>query len=312
MLSRRRWIGQALVAGPAWGVGGVAFSAEKTCGMACGTYGLPGVPLAEAIDLISSTGFNAIEITVFPETTGDPAVYFDTQKKIREVRDRISDSGLRLCALMAHLKPEEDDAKHREQLSKLRSLVELARALAPDDPPLLQTILGGKDWASSRDQFRDRIADWNQVLADQKGRVSIKPHRSHAMALPENAAWLLEQLGNPRRIRMVYDFSHYAFLDPQREIDETVGIALPITNYVAVKDAHLADGKVRFDLVGESGSWDHADIIRAFSAGGYEGDFCCEVSSQVWKSPGYDAKSATLTCFQNLKAAFERAGVTAA
>ncbi|MEM6916662.1 MAG: TIM barrel protein, partial [Verrucomicrobiota bacterium] len=224
----------------------------------------------------------------------------------------ISGQGLRLCALMAHLKPEEEEEKHRKQLEKLRELAELARALAPQSPPILQTILGGKYWESSKTHFRDRIADWNQILADQRGYLSIKPHRSHAMSVPENAAWLLKQLGNPRRIRMVYDFSHYAFLEPEREIEETVELALPITNYVAVKDARKIDGKVRFDLVGESGSWDHADIIRTFAEGGYDGDFCCEVSSQIWKDSKYDAEAATRTCYENLKAAFERAGVTPA
>lgn len=310
MLSRRQWLGRSLAAAPVLGPALPAFSAEKSCGMAMGTYGLPGMPLADAIDLVAETGFNAIEITVFPETTGDPAIHFDTAEKIAAVRDRIADKGLRLCALMAHLRPEEEDAKHREQLAKLRSLVELARALAPDDPPLLQTVLGGKGWESSKVHFRDRIADWNQVLANQRGRISIKPHRGNAMSTPANAVWLLEQLGNPRRIRMVYDFSHYAFRDPELTIEETVATALPVTNYVAAKDAKLVDGKVRFDLVGESKNWDHADIIRAFAEGGYDGDFCCEVSGQIWKNSDYDAKTATLICYQNLKAAFERAGVT--
>ena len=33
---------------------------------------------------------------------------------------------------------------------------------------MIQTILGGKDWVESRDLFRDRIADWVQVAADQR------------------------------------------------------------------------------------------------------------------------------------------------
>jgi len=309
MLSRRTWIKTGLMAAP---VVGLAKAEESGCGIAIGTYGLQSMPLAPAIDLIAKTGFNAFEITVFPGTTGDLTEFLKTEDQIVKVRDQIADSGLRLSALMADLRPEEDDAKHLEQLSELRTMIELARALAPEDPPLLQTILGGKDWERSKNLFRDRLADWNRILADQKGYLSIKPHRSHAMGVPEDAKWLLDQLGNPRRLRMVYDFSHYAFLAPEREIDETVAAALLITNYVAVKDAKIVDDKVRFDLVGEAGSWDHAEIIRAFYDGGYRGDFCCEVSSQIWKSdPGYDAEAATKTCFRNLKAAFDRAGVSA-
>ena len=143
MLSRRQMIGHGLVAAPFFSADLPCAAAEKTCGLAYGTYGLPGMPLPTAIDLIATTGFNALEITVFPETTGDPSLHIDTKKKIAEIRDRIADSGLRVSALMAHLKPEEEDRKHHEQLEKLRRLVELASALAPAEPPFLQTILGG-------------------------------------------------------------------------------------------------------------------------------------------------------------------------
>ncbi|MDF1825561.1 MAG: TIM barrel protein [Verrucomicrobiales bacterium] len=309
MVSRRDWI---KTAGLAISAGGVASAKEEGCGIAIGTYGLQSMPLAEAVQLIAKTGFNAFEITVFPGTTGDPVKFLKTQDQIHTLRDQIADSGLRLSALMGDLKPEEDDQKHVEQLSELRTMIELARALSPNDPPVIQTILGGKVWETSKFLFRDRLADWNRILADQKGYLSIKPHRSHAMGVPEDAKWLLDQLGNPRRLRMVYDYSHYAFLEPRREIPETVEVALPITNYVAVKDAVEVEGKVRFALAGESGNWDHADIIEAFYDGGYRGDFCCEVSSQIWRNdPKYSPVAATERCYQNLKSAFDRAGVTA-
>ncbi len=311
MLSRRGWIKTGLLAAPALGTQLPEWTGadEGGCGIAIGTYGLQSMALGPAIELIAKTGFTAFEITAFPGSTGDPAEFLNTESQIAEIRTRITDSGLRLSALMTDLRPEVDDAKHLEQLSELRTLIELSRSLAPEDPPLLQTVLGGKDWETSKTLFRDRIADWNRVLADQKGYLSIKPHRSNAMSVPEDAAWILKQLGYPRRVKMVYDFSHYAFLDPAREIAETVEAALPITNYVAVKDANLIDGKIRFDLVGESGNWDTADIVGAFHAGGYRGDFCCEVSSQIWREAEYDPQIATLTCYQNLKDAFDRAGV---
>ena len=226
----------------------------------------------------------------------------------------LEDNGLRLCALMADLKPEVDDARHYSQLAELNGLIQLAHDLAPGDapPPLIQTILGGKEWDSSRNLFRDRLANWNQLLADQKGTLSIKPHRSHAMSTPAEAAWILQQLGNPRRLGMVYDYSHYAFREPPLEIAETVAEALPITRYVAVKDAVKNDeeGKIRFALVGTSGSWDTADILRELGKGGYLGDFCCEVSSQIWRGqPTYDPIEATRTCYQNLRDALERSGI---
>ena len=291
--------------------GGLRASERSSCGVAIGTYGLQSMSVVEAIRLVARTGFDAVEITVFPGSTGDPSGALISKESRAEVRKVLEETGLRLCALMADLKPEADPEDRYGRLQKLGQLIQLAHDLCPDNPPLIQTILGGKKWAESKEVFRDRLANWNQLLADQKGTLSIKPHRSHAMSDPVQAAWLLEQLGNPRRLRMVYDYSHYAFQDPPRSIADTVAAALPITNYVAVKDAVEVEGKVRFALAGESGSWDHADIVRGLHEGGYRGDFCCEVSSQIWRGdPQYDPVQATETCYRNLVAAFERAGVT--
>jgi sugar phosphate isomerase/epimerase len=287
-------------------------SAEKAkiCGLAIGTYGLQTLSLEAAIDLVAGTGYNAIEITTFGGFTGDPQA-LDASKR-RDLRKRASDQGLRICALMADLHPSVDDSKHAEQSEELMRLFALAHDLA-ETPPLVQTVLGGKSWEGEKNLFRDRLAGWMQIAADQRGTLSIKPHRGHAMSRPEDAIWLFEQLGKPKRVRMVYDFSHYALRQPAMTIADTVKVALPWTNYVAVKDAVEADGKVRFALAGESGNQDHAEIIRAFHAGGYGGDFCCEVSSQIWKSdPTYDAVAATKTCYQNMSAAFEKAGVARA
>lgn len=279
------------------------------CQLAIGTYGLQSMPLAAAIRLIAEIGYDALEITSFEGMTGSPEALAGKETRT-EIRNLIADSGIPLGALMVNLQPQKDDAAHREQIDTLRSLIELAHDLSPDKPPILQTVLGGKNWDESKHLFRDRIADWNQMAADQKIVISIKPHRSHAMGTPEQAVWLIEQLGNPRRLKMVYDYSHYSFHEPPLSIEETVKTALPITNYVAVKDAVEKDGKVVFALAGESDSWDHADIIRAFYEGGYRGEFCCEVSSQIWKKdPKYDPVAATKTCYENMVAAIERAGV---
>lgn len=315
--SRRHFLRTAIAGSAGLGALGVVApsAASKPAGrrLAIGTYGLQSMPVGKAIELVADTGFDAVEITVFAGSTGDRSGALISRESRERVRKTLEDRGLRLCALMADLKPEVDDNRHHEQLSELNGLIQLAHDLAPgeSDPPLIQTILGGKRWEESRHLFRDRLASWNQLLADQKGYLSIKPHRSHAMSTPSEAAWLLEQLGHPRRLGMVYDYSHYAFREPPMGIGATVAAALPITSYVAVKDAARseADGKVRFALAGESGSWDHAEIVKGFLDGGYEGDFCCEVSSQIWRNqPGYDPVAATRTCYQNLRRIFDRAG----
>jgi sugar phosphate isomerase/epimerase len=298
-------------------IGGVAlgaltdrvFSAEKTtCGFGFGTYGLPTLKLDEAIRLVGETGFDCVEIAVMKGTSGEPDMVSPEDRK--NIPKLLKDSDLRLSALMADLTLAVDDAKFREHTDSFRKIIDLGREFFPDRPPLVQTVLGGKDWEAVKHQFRDRLAVWQQIAADQKVILAIKPHRGNAMSNPADAAWLFRQLGGSPWLRMVYDFSHYAWREPEMTIAGTAAESLPWTAYVASKDAvRQANGKVVFALPGEGGAFDHAEIIRSFHAGGYRGDFCCEVSSQIWKAPGYDPVVAIKTAHRNLSAAFERAGV---
>ncbi len=309
MPTRRAFLNQTLAAASA-GAAGLAFAQNPRGGggLAIGTYGLQMMKLEDAIRLIAETGYNALEISAMPGTTGAPSILASEDRT--RLRKIIADSGLRLCGIMADLPPKRIEAEHKAQLAEVYHLIQLGHDLSPDRAPVVQTVLGGKDWTESRDLFRDRVADWNQIAADQRGLLSIKPHRFHAMSQPAEANWLIAQLGAPERLGLTFDYSHYAFREPPLGIAETVAAALPHLNYVAVKDAVKEGDRVRFVLAGEGTAWDHAEIISALYDGGYRGDFCCEVSSQIWKSqPGYDPVAATRTCFANLAAAFERAGV---
>lgn len=308
MTTRRSFLQTTLAASGGAATLTLAQNARTGCGLAIGTYGLQSMKLEDAIRLVAATGYNAIEITAMPGTTGAPSVL--TSEDRTKLRELLADCGLRLCGIMADLQPKRLEADHKTQLAEVYHLIKLGQDLSPGATPVVQTVLGGKDWGESRDFFRDRIANWVQIAADLRGFLSIKPHRQHAMSLPAEANCLIEQLGSPERLGMVYDYSHYAFRNPEVAIEAAVRESLPHLNYVAVKDAVKEGDAVKFALAGESGSWDHATIISALYDGGYRGDLCCEVSSQIWKNnPAYDPIAATKTCFENLKAAFERSGV---
>ena len=72
------------------------------------------------------------------------------------------------------------------------------------------------------------------------------------------------------------------------------------------------DGKVTFVLPGEAKTIDYVTLLKTFANGGYRGDFCCEVSSAVWRQPGYDASKAARTCYRNMADFFEKAGISRA
>ena len=108
---------------------------------------------------------------------------------------------------------------------------------------------------------------------------------------------------------MVFDYSHYAYRG--LPLEETIRTALPYMAHVAPKDAvEDGDKKVTFALAGETGMIDFQTMLRLVQEGGYRGDVCCEVSRTVWSQPGFDAGGAARTCYKNLAAAFEKAGVS--
>lgn len=284
-----------------------AASEPVACGIGISTYGMQGMTLEAAIELVAETGYDCVEITSMEGYTGDPARVGKEQRE--KLRALIAEKKLRVCAMMTDLHPNADDAIHAKQTAMLRAIAELGRELSPEKVPLVQTVLAGKEWEASKELFRARLKDWVRVADEVGFTLAIKPHRMQAMSRPEDAIWLFRQLGEPARLRMVYDYSHFNRREPAMTIAKTVATSLPWTAYVASKDSALKDGKVGFALVGEGGEIDHAEIVKAFAEGGYRGDFGCEVSSQTWKAPGYDAVAATKVCYRNLRAAFDRAGV---
>ena len=127
------------------------------------------------------------------------------------------------------------------------------------------------------------------------------------MSKPSEAAWLIKQLDDTPWIRMVYDYSHYAFRE--MSVPATVETALPYTGHIAIKDVVKTEKGFKFVLPGASDTFDYADLLKRFYAGGYRGDICCEVSSMVSGQPNYDAIAAAKTCYANIAAQFKLAGV---
>lgn len=305
MINRRQWCQTA--AGLLM-LGGRAMAAEPKrshCTLGIGTYGMPGMSVEEAVKAIARIGYDSLEITVTPETDGAPGKMPASRR--RELKKLIADSGLVLASLMENLSPAADAHERGEQLDRLKGVLELARDLAGQRPPIVQTVLGGGTWEQRKQLFCDALAGWSKAAEQANITVAIKPHRGGALSRPAEAVWLFEQLGNPRHLRMVYDYSHYAFRD--MSVADTVRTALPYTAHVALKDAVEQKGRVVFKLPGESHSFDYPELFRLFYAGGYRGDFCCEVSSGIWKQPGYEPLRAAQTCYDNMSRALAEAGV---
>ncbi|MCA9120268.1 MAG: sugar phosphate isomerase/epimerase [Planctomycetaceae bacterium] len=270
-----------------------------------GTYGMKSLTTEAAIQAVADIGYDGIEIAA--RADWDAAPMRMSKQRRDDVRNRLTDSGLQLTALMEHLFPSRDEAEHRAGLARLRQVAKLGHDLSPDAPPLIQTVLGGGTWDDQKTMFLDRLSDWAELAAETETVIAIKPHRGGGMSTPSEAVWLIRELGNTPWIRMVYDYSHYAFRD--MPIAQTVETALPYTAHIAIKDALKTENGFRFVLPGESASFDYADLFRRFYDGGYRSDICCEVSGMVSNQPGYDPIAAAKTCYANIAPQFEKANV---
>lgn len=269
------------------------------------TYGLKSLPTEQAIKTMREIGFDAVELAVLAGWDADAAKLPATRRT--SIQRQLKESAVKLTALMENLPPSTDDAKHRAGLERLKAAAQLAHDLCPDEPPLIETVLGGKDWEAAKPLFLRRLPDWVKIADDAKIVIAIKPHRGSAMSRPEQAIALFQELGSPPRLRMVYDYSHFALRDMPME--QTIRTSLPWTAFVSVKDVANENGRDVFKLPGETGAIDYPAMLRQLSVGGYHGDINCEVSAMISNQPGYDGVAAARQCYANLGPAFTAAGV---
>ncbi|MCY2963495.1 MAG: TIM barrel protein [Planctomycetota bacterium] len=277
--------------------------AKMTLGI--GNYGMQALKVEEAISLIAETGFDSLELSLMPDWDSAPSKFSEARR--RTVRKQLEDTGLRLTSLMEDLHPSSDEAVHRQGIERLKLAIELGHTLSSARPPLIQTVLGGGKWFEKRDLFVKRLTDWKELAETTKTVIAIKPHRSGAMSLPEDALWLRKELGDSEWLGMVYDYSHYA--DRQLPLEESIEAAAPATALVAVKDIQHNGMEYEFVLPGEAGTVNYTRLLKRFITAEYTGDVCCEVSSQVFRKPGYDPVEAARKCYRNMAKAFTLAGM---
>ena len=245
-LTRRTFLGTSLALASRFPLA-AADQQRRHMTLGFSTYGMKTLTTEQAIAAIDAAGYDAVEITVWPGWDAEPANM--SAERRQSVGRLLSGKQLKLTSLMEHISPSADDAEHTKSMERLRGVFQLANdlALEADEKPVVQTVLGGGKWEQKKTLFRDRVGDWAE-LGKSFGIVTcIKPHRGGGMSRPSEAVWLIEQLGKSKWLRMVYDYSHYAFRDIP--LVESVKEALPYIGHVAVKDAVQENGRPIAELM---------------------------------------------------------------
>jgi sugar phosphate isomerase/epimerase len=268
-------------------------------------YGMKTLSLEAGLEACAKLGYDGVELPLMPDWPAEPKRL--TKQDRQNLHRQLSDLKLTLPALMENLPPDASDTTHRRQTDRLKAAADLGNELAPDAPPLIETVLSGKvgQWDELKGLFVRRVGDWAKVAEGAKTELAVKPHRFGAMNTPEQALWLVKEVSSPW-LKLAYDYSHFAGRD--LPLADTLKAMLSQTRFVHVKDVRVEGGKAEFLLPGE-GTTDYVALLKGLKEGGYSGCVCVEVSTGIHNQKGYDPLAAAKKCYEALAPAFAKADV---
>ena len=275
-------------------------AAEAPISLGFSLYGMKSLPVADALKVCAEIGYRNVELTLMAGYSTEPKLLSPADRQV--LRETLARHRLSVSSLMDNLSLVTDDSAHAKNLDHIKAAAELAHALAPGKPPILESVLGGKsaDWDSLKDKMADRARDWARVAAENKLTVCLKPHVNSAVNSPERLLWLHQQAASPF-VKLCYDFSHFEVQG--MEMESTLKPLIAETRFIHLKDTTGDAKKVQFLLPGE-GRTDYAQYAALLRKYNWSGPVVMEVSAMVFNKPGYDPVAAAKKCFAALAPKF--------
>jgi sugar phosphate isomerase/epimerase len=275
------------------------------------TWSMPTVGIDETIRHLAKLGYDSMELTICPGWPTDAALLHAAER--RRIRTMIADHGLRLTGCTGNtpvLVDTDTWAVNRERLEKC---LDFAADMRGDGPALyVATTTGaieGEDVASLFEPNKHRIVErFGQLTAYAAARgatMHLEPHVSTAVRRPEQALWVIAQVGSPA-LRISLDISHFEVQGFAAR--DVVAALAPIAGAVEVKDERGLYPDFEFLIPGE-GEMDYPGFIAALAEHGFTGGVAVEISKMCQAKPDYDPLAAAETSYRVLAAAFAAAGV---
>lgn len=272
------------------------------------TWGMPKVPIAQALEAIANLGYTGVELAVTPGWSTDLDT-LDAAKRA-EIKRLLAQHHLVLTAVAGHTNLCADDPEaHRAAMARLKASVDLAAELAqPGEQPIMVSLVGGRpeDWATHRALLAERVSELANYAAAKGVAYGVEPHCGTALDLPEKATWLLEHATAPS-LRLNFDISHMDVMGI--EIDECVPVLAPYSVHTHVKDQRGIYPHHEFLTPGE-GPFDFVHYLKAMHAARYDGFIVAEVSVMVQRRDNYDPFAHAALAYRTLARAFETAGIS--
>lgn len=274
-------------------------------GFANGTYGMKTMATSDALRTLAEIGYDGVELCAIKGWPTDPEQLSASDRK--DLRKVIGGTGLGVPALLESLPVATAPDKRAANLERLKRVIALGNELEPSNPPVIDTILGGKstDWEQLKQPIVDTLGEWAKLAEASKTTVCFKPHAAQAINSPERTLWVLKQVTSPR-IRIIYDYSH--FYVEGFPLESSLKQLLPYIAFISVKDAVGTPAKHDYLLPGD-GKTDYLEYFKLLKQVRYSGWVGVEVSAMIHTKPGYQPVPTVRLCYERLAPLFAKAGV---
>ena len=271
------------------------------------TWGMPKVPVDEALAHLAGLGFDGVELTVIPGYTTELSK-LDAVERSR-IRQLLQKHHLMLPAIAAHSSLLSNDKEtHAANMARLKGAVDLAVEWAQGDIiPAIDTTPGGKpaEWDAVRDLLVERTRELVEYAQARNVTIAMEPHVGAVIDTPEKVLQLLALVDSPY-LKVNFDISHFNIQG--LAIEETVAALAPHTVHTHVKDERGLVPDFEFLIPGE-GDFDYVTYLKAMQAHGYDGFISVEISIMVQRRPDYDPLAAATLSYETLSRAFIEAGI---
>ncbi len=269
-------------------------------------WGMPQVGFERFARFAAELGFAGVELTVLPAWS--TRIEDLTPVTVRSWRDMLDELDLDLPAIAAHSPLLDVDEKALAgSYQRLNRAISLACELASDNPPAINTTVGGRsgNWVGQRQLVLDHLAPVLEAARAASVDIALEPHVGSALHTPQQTAWVLEQLGR-QNLGVNFDYSH--FLAQDIDLNTSINLLAGDTLHTHLKGVTGRWPEHEFVVPGED-DYDYAAELRLMEAAGYSGFQTLEVSVMVQRRPGYDPFASARLGHQSLRRAFDEAGV---
>ena len=264
----------------------------KPIQLAIGTYGMQSLDVDKALEQIHQIGYDGAELCLMEGWPSEP------YKLNIPARRRIREQPLPIPSLIENFNLLVSDSDYARTLDRIRIAAALALDISSKNPPLLQTVLGGKpdEWEQVKAKMAIRLAGWARVAEENGIKLAVKSHIGSASDTPEKLIWLLDQVKSTA-LSGIYDYSHFQLL--KLDLEKTLNTLLPRVSFITVKDGRLVDGKPHFLIPGD-GTTNYTKYFELLKAKNYRGWMLVEISRQLQTQAGFDPIAAARKSFQKL------------